>query len=90
MFILEIPAVELSYTNAQICGKAEPTQIRSEKPSSNVINLAPDINQISDQSCKCDYVNSGCHRASIGEKERHKELIETQLNSIEGCAMLDF
>jgi hypothetical protein len=61
----------------------QPTQIRSQSPTSNGINLSPDISQVSSDSSQSNDVNSSLNGSLGNEEEWHPDQVETELNCVE-------
>jgi len=88
LLISSVPVVEIPDTSTEIGGITQPSQVWSQSPASNLVDLAPDVGQVSDGTGKCNDVNSGFNWALGDEEERHPEEVETELDSVESRAVL--
>lgn len=88
LLLLQVPVIQIASANAQVAGKAEPSQVRDQCPGGLLIDLSPDVRQISYSTSQSDDVDRCFDRAVEAEEERHPDQIEAELNSVDRGSLL--
>jgi hypothetical protein len=83
-----VPIIEIPNTSAEISSVSQPSQIRSQGPASNRINLAPKVSQITDSTSQSNDISSGFDGTFGNEEEWHPKKVETELDGVERRAVL--
>jgi hypothetical protein len=89
LLIRNIPVIQIPDARAQIRSESKPSEIRHQSPSSNGINLAPDVGQVAGDAGQGNDVDGGFDGSLGDEEERHPEEVEAELYGVEGCALLE-
>jgi hypothetical protein len=84
----KVPVVQVAAPCRQIGCEAKPTEVGSESPCSNLVNLAPDVGKVSGNAGQSDNVDGSGNGTLHGEEEGHPGEVENQLDGVEGCALL--
>ena len=85
----KVPIVQIPRACAQICRKAQRAEVRSECPACNLVYLAPNVGEVAYSACKRNYIDGSFDRSFEAEEEWHPNQVETKLDRVERCAMLE-
>lgn len=75
--------VQVANASTEVCGKAQPAQVRDLTPASDGVDGAPNISQIPVNTNKSNYINRRCNGAVETKEEGGPNEIESKLDRVE-------
>jgi hypothetical protein len=84
----EVPVVEIAAADTEVGSEAEPAQIWRKQPSTDWVDLAPDVSQIADGTAKSKNVDSGSNWAAHGKVQWSPNEVQGKLDAVESCTLL--
>lgn len=75
-------------TYTEVGCKAQPPKVRSKEPCGHSVYLGPDVRQVAGDAGQRDDVDCCFNRSVEAEEQRHPQEVETELNGVQGCAVL--
>jgi hypothetical protein len=84
----EVPVIQVAASDTEVGSKAEPTQVRSKKPSTDRIDLAPNVGKIANSTAKSEDVGSCSDWTAHGKVQGSPDQVQGELNAVKGGTLL--
>lgn len=86
--VRDVPLVEDTNTEVQVCGEAQPCNIRHETPACNLVDLEERVGQVAVEAQEGEDVDEGDSRLAHAEEQRLPDKVETELERVERANIL--
>lgn len=84
---LKIPIIQHTHAEVEVGRKSQPSKVWCQAPCRNGIDLCPYVGKVSDSSAQSKDVDGSGLWLLEPEEEGHPEVVEAELNGVEGCAV---